>query len=91
VQRGLEEELGISVALDSIQGPLAPWHLRVLHIPGSFCDREFVESYRCVSAHVRMYNTHNDKAHTASTRAYLQLAVGSQNGSLQGVSERHFR
>eukprot|EP00887_Chlorella_sp_A99_P007425 scaffold2.g7425.t1 len=45
VQRGLREELGVSVGLDALAGPLAPAHRRELHW-GQFHDVEMVQSYR---------------------------------------------
>jgi hypothetical protein len=47
--RGLAEELGISVSLDELQGPLAPTHRRELH-QGDFHDCELVQSFRHASA-----------------------------------------
>jgi hypothetical protein len=48
--RGLQEELGISVGKDVIQGPLAPTHKRELH-QGDFHDAELVQSFRQAIKH----------------------------------------
>ena len=49
--RGLQEELGISVAATSLEGPLVPTHLRQLHVPEvGVIDCEFVTSFRSVLA-----------------------------------------
>ena len=48
--RGLQEELGISVAATSLKGPLVPTHLRQLHVPEvGVTDCEFVTSFRSAS------------------------------------------
>lgn len=44
--RGLQEELGIAVQPDQIDGPLSPCHQRILEIPGLIKDVEFVTCYR---------------------------------------------
>lgn len=46
VVRGLKEELGISIIQSDLQGPLSPFHKRILEIPGVVKDVEFVEAYR---------------------------------------------
>eukprot|EP00878_Enallax_costatus_P005990 GHUV01006283.1.p1 GENE.GHUV01006283.1~~GHUV01006283.1.p1 ORF type:complete len:217 (+),score=38.23 GHUV01006283.1:384-1034(+) len=48
VQRGLQEELGITDSSWHQQvsrQPLGPMHRRSVHIPGLYLDNEFVESY----------------------------------------------
>lgn len=45
--RGLNEELGICVAPEAVEGPLAPTHRRELH-QGDFHDVELVQSFRWV-------------------------------------------
>lgn len=42
--RGLQEELGISVDPEALEGPLAPRHRRELH-EGAFHDVELVQSF----------------------------------------------
>ncbi len=45
--RGLQEELSISAASTSLNGPIVPTHLRRLHVPEvGVTDCEFVTSFR---------------------------------------------
>ena len=74
--RGLQEELGISAAADSLKGPLVAPHLRQLHVPEvGVTDCEFVTSFRSATPSVKIETLH------AGT-------VLSDVGILSGYAER---